>query len=348
MNTCFTAERTNIAKGAAILMLLFHHLFYGDYWSLCTPLHPIENIIVPEIVNYSKVCVAIFLILSGYGLTKSYEKSCGSVVKFSLSHLFKLMFQFWFIYLIFVPLSFVFGNRNPIEIYSTGFKGVIKLLIDFCGISNLIGTPTINTTWWYMGIMIPLYILFPILLRLIRTHPAELCLISLAIAIMPFFITSRLNHAVFYWIFPFVEGMLLAKYNIINHFMHKYVTKQRIMISIFALLTCILIRTRLSIAFDGFLGLSLILLSNEIGNMNSVIKKSLFTLGKYSANIFMMHTFIYGYFFKDMFYSLKYPFLIYTTILITCFIIAIAIEKLKKITKYNTLEAKVHKLINRR
>ncbi len=30
MNNSFTAEKTSIVKGAAVLMLLFHHLFYGN------------------------------------------------------------------------------------------------------------------------------------------------------------------------------------------------------------------------------------------------------------------------------------------------------------------------------
>ncbi len=348
MNTFFTAYRTNVVKGTAILMLLFHHLFSENFWALCTPLHPIENVIVPIIVTYTKVCCAIFLILSGYGLTKSFEKRGGSLFKFLLSHLFKLMFQFWFIYIIFVPLSFVLGSRNPLDIYSSEFvSGRYSCLIDFLGLSNLFGSPTMNPTWWYMGIMILLYILFPLFLRLLHTHPIELCLISFVIAIMPFFIATRFNHAVFYWIFPFVLGMFLAKYNIIDNFIHKYSTKQRVSISIIALFLFVLLRTRLLIAADGFLGLSIILFVNEIGNMNSLVEKLLATLGKYSAHIFMMHTFIYAYFFKDMFYSLKYPFLIYTTILISSLIIAFVIEKLRTLTKYNILEAKIQKLINR-
>lgn len=348
MNNSFTIEKTSSVKGVAVLMLLFHHLFYGNNWEQCVSVFPFENIIVPGLALYCKVCVAVFLILSGYGLTKSYEKQSESVLKFSLSHLFKLMFQYWFIFVIFVPLSFAFGSRNPIAVYSTGFKGIIKLLIDFLGISNLIGTPTMNATWWFMGIIIPLYVLFPVLLKLLHTRPIEMWLASLIIALMTFFISSRFNQAVFYWICPFVEGMLLAKYNIINAFMNKYCTRQRVVISIFALLASVLLRTRLGIVADSFMGLSIIFFVNDFADLNVEIKKCLCTLGKYSADIFMMHTFIYGYYFKNIFYSLKYPFFIYITVLLACLIIAIVLEKLKKITKYNLLEVKIQQLIKGR
>ena len=87
--------------------------------------------------------MAIFLILSGYGLVKSAESDEKVGVKFILRHLTKLMMQFWFIYILFVPLGFVFG-RSPLDIYGIGIKGIIKAVIDFLGISNIMNTPTMN------------------------------------------------------------------------------------------------------------------------------------------------------------------------------------------------------------
>ena len=57
-----TAEDSKVAKGGAVLLLLWHHLFY---------MHPEYGWFVHWTACYAKICVAMFLILSGYGLANS-------------------------------------------------------------------------------------------------------------------------------------------------------------------------------------------------------------------------------------------------------------------------------------
>lgn len=51
---------TSILKGIAICAMLWHHLFYEN---------PEYGLFVWHLALLGKVCVAIFLLLSGYGLT---------------------------------------------------------------------------------------------------------------------------------------------------------------------------------------------------------------------------------------------------------------------------------------
>ncbi len=52
-------------KGIAILFMLWHHLF----------LHSVEyGALTQSLAIVSKVCVALFLFVSGYGLTKQYSR----------------------------------------------------------------------------------------------------------------------------------------------------------------------------------------------------------------------------------------------------------------------------------
>lgn len=68
-------------KGIAILMMILYHLFYivlgGDYISYLR----IWNISVIE--RFSEICypVSLFVLLSGYGLYASYDKSFEGDIK---------------------------------------------------------------------------------------------------------------------------------------------------------------------------------------------------------------------------------------------------------------------------
>ena len=73
----FSKDYTFLVKGVAICLLLFHHLFYRQefldmyYWKISIHSHPL----IQFLATHAKVCVAIFVFLSAYGLTISYEKS---------------------------------------------------------------------------------------------------------------------------------------------------------------------------------------------------------------------------------------------------------------------------------
>lgn len=69
----FTINDSNIMKGAAIILMLIHHLFYSEeYIQKCTLILPFEENLLLLLSSLSKVCVAIFVVISGYGLYKSY------------------------------------------------------------------------------------------------------------------------------------------------------------------------------------------------------------------------------------------------------------------------------------
>jgi len=68
MNTIdysISLNETNAVKGIAIIAMLLHHLFYT---------HPEFGFVVHQIGLIGKVCVAMFLFLSGYGLTIQFSK----------------------------------------------------------------------------------------------------------------------------------------------------------------------------------------------------------------------------------------------------------------------------------
>ncbi len=92
-NKSFSLTDTLFAKGIALCLLLLHHLFYEKSYPFSAFLG--RSVWVDAA---AKVCVAVFLILSGYGLTKSFERKNASYARFTFNHIAKLYAGFWFVF----------------------------------------------------------------------------------------------------------------------------------------------------------------------------------------------------------------------------------------------------------
>lgn len=214
----FDKRQTNIAKGVALLLLLWHHLFYNDpkYYNRFTSLYNLGGVPIEcYVASFCKVCVAVFLLLSGYGLVKSYsnyskiesDKNNGikKTIKYVFNHLIKLLSDYWFVYIIFVPLGLVLG-RSFLDVYGTN---PIHYITDFFGVSFLFFnySYTMNATWWFMSIIILFYIIFPVLYRLLRYSPELLLVLSVFVLFCPLVPNSKELKT---WLCPFVVGMYMA------------------------------------------------------------------------------------------------------------------------------------------
>ena len=71
-------------------------------------------------------------------------------------------------------------------------------------------------------------------------------------------------------------------------------------------------------------------------------------LGRHSANIFMMHTFFYAYFFQEFYYQFEEPEYIFGMLLVTTLAVSVVLELLKSLLHYQKLTAKLRQQISRR
>ena len=111
---------------------------------------------------------ALFVFLSGYGLTIQFEKrmfldwksKASHVVRFVLRRFAKFYLNYWVIFLLFVPLgAFAFG-RTPSIAYGENSSVATSLLFDFFGLQGL---SSYNVTWWFNRLIFCLYLSFPFL-----------------------------------------------------------------------------------------------------------------------------------------------------------------------------------------
>lgn len=133
-NNLISKRNSLFLKGAGILLMLFHHLFYSPsstslFWDYHIHVGSFDFGVVNQIGIFSKLCVAIFVFASGYGLeTTFYNKEIGAL-SFYIHQFKKLYLNYWFIWLLFVPVGiFVFG-RTPIDAY--GNHVCVKMILDF-------------------------------------------------------------------------------------------------------------------------------------------------------------------------------------------------------------------------
>lgn len=203
----FTKEDTIFCKGIALCMLLLVHLFYQ---------HP-EFGIFYRIRYITVVCVAMFLILSGYGLTISAIKEF-SLKDFYIKRFTQIYSNYWFIWLCFIPLGFFIHKISLHSLYGTHILS--KLLINFLGVQIFFNFYGVNATWWFVGLIIGLYLLFPILKKLIFKFNHIFLIVAFSLSLIFSATGFRTTHPISFnflilWTFPFILGIYCAKNDII-------------------------------------------------------------------------------------------------------------------------------------
>jgi len=332
-NFSLSIDDTQIIKGVAICLMLWHHLFL---WS------PEYGSFVLWIAQFGKVCVSLFLFVSAYGLTvqynKIFDKPITSTFKFQMKRFVKFYANYWVIFLIVVPIGvFILGRSLNIPYENSN---VIKSTItDFLAMN---GYRSYNVIWWFNRLIVCLYFLFPIL-YFITKRWTILFLTGLV------FLLLLLRTEMPIWTLQFVLGIAFALYiNQLNRFLNRFNFWILLSILLFVFSILFYLRNAAIIPFftdikvDTFQAVTIILMVLLIIRRIHAFNSTLKFLGKHSMNMYMIHMFICYYFFKNFTYSFKYPLLIFTVLLAICLIISMIIEYGKKIAGLPVLIKKIN------
>lgn len=333
MKKSFDIRDTNAIKGVAVVLLLWHHLFYSDNFIESFELHNIAEIIS----YYSKVCVAIFIILSGYGLNESWRTKKYSISKFYKKNFKKLYFNYWLIWILFVPIGVIFFNRTFSVVYNDNIS--LKFILNILGLQRIFDFYGYNPTWWFISLIFGLYLVFPILQKIVMEYPKSSLLVSFLIMFVPNYKIGCFAPFGVYglWIFPFVIGIHFSNKNLFARISNYKIGNKYVKLFIyFGLLIIVMLYRRyglilINTSIDGIFGLIIIQICYEYILNVKILNSVLYFIGTHSFNIFLFHTFIYYYYFTDFIYSFKNPILIFLVFIGVCLIISIMIEKIKQI-----------------
>ena len=344
----FAKASTNFCKGIGIFLMLFHHLFYtpGEYAGFTLDFRPFTEERLTFLALLCKVCVAVFVFLSAYGLTAKYNEtfsgrrpSGSEICRFIRGRYLKLMLAYWFVFLlvlIFQPLG-----RTVFQAYGSSLKDMAFFFcIDAFGLSYFFNTPTLNPTWWYMRIAIFLVLLLPFILELMHRFGA---FPVMAAGTLLLFFTNLQNSSTFY-LFSMLLGAACYEDRIFEKIENagarrKWSCPAKILLELLLLPVLFSYRTNYNLngIMDGLIALDIALITNSLLVKIPVLSPVMQSFGKKSSTMFLSHTMLYSYYFKDFFYGFRFWPLIWGALLAVSYGVAALIDLLKIITGFQRL-----------
>lgn len=299
----FTRESSQIAKGVGILWLLFFHLFAeeGVLEQMSVSYRPFSEEGFRMAAAFGKICVAIFVVLSSYGITKGIIDK-GSDLKESMSQAFKrflkLMGGFVALY---VSVLAVFGWKFDLKGL---YNGLTYFMLDALGLAETFNTPTLNETWWYMNMAYGLILLVPFGAALIRK--AGYGLIVLAFFIPMLFST---NYDLEHYLFSVGIGIAAAYGDWFNKLLDlKIHIALKWVIGIVGTILCVYLRNNGVVAdkfneiTEAMIAVFIIWTAAELIASVPVLREVIWFIGKHSLNIFLVHTFFFLIVLRDVVY----------------------------------------------
>ena len=368
----FTKEHTMQMKGIAIIILLFHHCFLNaqrwatvPYEKLATtkgwgyyPISfaPFSSHTIQYLASFSKICVAMFVFMTGYGMWVSYEsqKKKTTMSNYIKKRMVTLMTGFLIIFVVTEILAIPTGRF--IEVYGHDFRSVVYMIIDALGLAKLLGTPLFCLTWWYMSLAIVLIMIFPFIHSIMEKYQ---WIVVVASIIVPRACGFGQSTDLFRYLLAYTLGMYFAQHDLLARIKEKFMEQNvagkllSLIVSLIGLAVIIKCRQNAWIGWkyldfwDGFAAMYVIVLSYIYILNGKWIVKGLGFLGKHSMNIFLIHSFYRDVFFHEFTYSFYYAWLDYIVLMAISLVTSIVLEWFKKLIRYEKFIDWVKRLVTK-
>lgn len=368
----FTKEHTMQMKGIAIIILLFHHCFLNTqrwatvpYEKLATtkgwgyyPISfaPFSSHTIQYLASFSKICVAMFVFMTGYGMWVSYEsqKKKTTMSNYIKKRMVTLMTGFLIIFVVTEILAIPTGRF--IEVYGHDFRSVVYMIIDALGLAKLLGTPLFCLTWWYMSLAIVLIMIFPFVHSIMEKYQWVVVVASI---IVPRACGFGQSTDLFRYLLAYTLGMYFAQHDLLARIKEKFMEQNvegkllSLIVSLIGLAVIIKCRQNAWIGWkyldfwDGFAAMYVIVISYIYILNGKWIVKGLGFLGKHSMNIFLIHSFYRDVFFHEFTYSFYYAWLDYIVLMAISLVTSIVLEWFKKLIRYEKFIDWVKRLVTK-
>lgn len=368
----FTKEHTMQMKGIAIIILLFHHCFLNaqrwatvPYEKLATtkgwgyyPISfaPFSSHTIQYLASFSKICVAMFVFMTGYGMWVSYEsqKKKTTMSNYIKKRMVTLMTGFLIIFVVTEILAIPTGRF--IEVYGHDFRSVVYMIIDALGLAKLLGTPLFCLTWWYMSLAIVLIMIFPFVHSIMKKYQ---WIVVVASIIVPRACGFGQSTDLFRYLLAYTLGMYFAQHDLLARIKEKFMEQNvagkllSLIVSLIGLAVIIKCRQNAWIGWkyldfwDGFAAMYVIVISYIYILNGKWIVKGLGFLGKHSMNIFLIHSFYRDVFFHEFTYSFYYAWLDYIVLMAISLVTSIVLEWFKKLIRYEKFVDWVKRLVTK-
>lgn len=346
----FSKENSLAIKAIAIIMMMWHHCFSaGRFEKYAIDFWPLTQSQAINVANFCKICVSLFVFVSGYGLYLTWQKARErgvSTSRWVYEKLVRTLSGFWFV-LILAWVVCTFLDNRPYRVY--GFEqstllGLWNMLMEFLGLTNLTGGALLNSTWWYMSAAVVFIVLFPLIYWGFERMG---CFCTLGvILIFPRLSMGFPGWTHFYAFMPiFCIGMMCARYDVFARWDRfwdgraTYVKALKLLLMAASLLAIykvfyhINVNTWWDVMWNLF-PVPVIFFAKDYLFKIPGLNQILVFIGKHATNIFLVHTFIRYYYCTSFTYGMGYFLLVMGVLLFISLGFSIVIEGLKKGLRY--------------
>ena len=353
-----TKKNTNIVKGIAILLVYAHHLFYNlDLDEMGVIYGPVfrTGASLNMFGFFAKVCVSMFVFLSAYGTFKSFAslnvpadsgRYLLATSKNAAKRYVKLLLSFQFVWILAVVIGRILGHSMFAVFGGHSMVGLFNVLIDFFGVSNIVGTPTYNGTWWYMSYALMLAACMPLF--------SLMCIkLDGMIMVVAFFLIRYLaaDFTFSWYMLTVFAGILFAKNSYFERINKSFgqgsLTKKIGILVGCAIALAVFIRMRCVVQqcwdlLEMLITVLICVFVNLVIGRIPVLNTVLAFLGKHSMNMFLTHSFIFYYWFRNFTYSFRHPALIMAVLVAETLAVSVVVELLKKVLRLDKAAAALY------
>lgn len=346
------SKRDSLAlKGIAILMMMWHHCFLaGRFETYTINFWPLAQSQVSNIADFCKICVSLFVFVSGYGLYLTYqkaEKEHKEVGRWIYEKLVRTLSGYWFVLILAWIICAVLDNR-PYRVYGfekSVFLGIWNMFIEFLGLTNLVKGTQLNATWWYMSAAVVFIVLLPAI-ALGFKYLGCFCTLGI-ISLFPRISGGFPGWTHFYSFLPiFCIGMIFARGDFFGKWNEWWSEKKRhiktlkfiLMLGGLLIVYKLFYHLNITVWWDvkwNLLPLFVIFFAKDYLFQIPFINKLLIFIGKHATNIFLIHTFIRVYYCESFTYSRGHFILIMGTLLLASLGLSVVVESLKRLVGYD-------------
>lgn len=316
-----TKDDTTRMKAIAVLLMLIYHLWGYPDRIAGGELKYLVNIFEYSSIYYiglfGKICVSMFFFLGGYG---TYVSSAGKQFD-PVFRIKKLYISYWKVFVIFIPIAFLFFSNQPIYSNAPDMCTVYQKFYVSEFIANLLGIKcTYNEEWWFLFSYVIALITFPAIRGFVNRAKSWQGIFLVMVAeilmknVMPNLgnvealgvLNSNYLYCLFFCQFcPYIAcfwmGCVAARHDLITRLRKSLIENHLLtpLFDLFAILAIVFVRqSLLGDSLDIFyVPVFIVVVLDLIGRVkicNFVFMK----IGKQSTNIWLIHSFFCYYFYS--------------------------------------------------
>ncbi len=365
----FSKNNAAALKGIAIIMMLLHHLFRSEdlFKDYEISFYPFKEIFIIDMSNFFKICVSIFVFITGIGLSKSLENLSRKnglgkkqVFGWTTDRIIKTLSGYWVIVILSFVICQIIDKRVQTVFFEDGIPyGIVQIIIEFSGLRRLIGTASFNAAWWYMSLAVLFIASVPVFTKLFKKFGYIPVLFSV-FAIPRIIGWEYVNSSYISFLSPLLLGIIFAEKNLMvkiaNMKLHKniYVSKVLKLVSETALVVLaytVYHQLPQKLFWEiryGVIPVLLICWLYEFFIDLPILKQILAFLGEHSLNIFLVHEFIRSYYLKHYIYSFDHFGLVAVMLLASSLLVSVVVELFKKLIRYDKVIFKLRAFIGQK